>query len=195
MTGMAERLTYLLGICVAVISWSVTQLSANLSNEDILAYSVDTAAADDRTDATTLHLENLGHSERVGRIIVSPEVNYLQSGQSPDCRGVSISYNPTLLAVKTSSDSNKGGFINVAVDGLLPGASLDVYIRHPHHCAVVPRVEAQPIENSQPRLLQFGGETWVIRHQFGIIITLIAIFGVIFAIAFASSLRIARNPT
>lgn len=82
MTGMAERLTYLLGICIAVISWSVTQLNASFGDNEVIGYRIETKAVDDRWDATTLHLENLSKTKVTERITVSAAVNTVESDPS-----------------------------------------------------------------------------------------------------------------
>jgi hypothetical protein len=197
---MAERLTYLLGICVAVISWSVTQLSASLSNDEVIGYRVETSAVDEKSDATILHLENLSRTKASERIVISNEVNYRESQAGENCEKRELSYYPLSLAVPNKSDSNKNGFVNVGVPTLPPGASLDVYTKYPHGCVIVPSVQLGNdqasqglIEKPRARLLRFGMETWVISNRFAIIITLIAIFGVVFAIAFAVAIGIARR--
>src|SRR4051812_13467207 len=66
-----ERLTYLLGICISIIAWGITQLNTSLADDKVMAYSISTRRKDADTSRTILNLENLSRKSKVISINVT----------------------------------------------------------------------------------------------------------------------------
>jgi len=185
--GALERLTYLLGICVAVIGWSVTQLTTSMTSEDVLGYTV-SSGTEGNLKAAAIFIENLSKSNGPKEITVS----YAPSGEN--CIR-DFDYQPTNFALPIDRDGSRkhAGAERFLIHDMPPGSSFVAYAKYSPDCSVSPRLDIQSGTTKRVRLLQRGIETFVIRNEFGILLTLILLFGAVFSITFVMSYAVARK--
>jgi hypothetical protein len=197
--GMLERLTYLLGICVAVIGWSITQLSASLSADQVVGYSIESKDIGNSLVAEMVHLENLSRTLAPQRILVSAVSTTPKNSRGIPCVPL-LEENPQIitprLVTQVPSDaSGRKGFLSIGAEFLPPGAPLDLYIEHPAGCNVIPMIDIRDSDKTRTRLLPLGLQSYMYKNQFGALLALVLVFGFVFAISFSLSILIAtRKP-
>jgi len=188
--GILERLTYLLGVCVAVITWSVAQLSAAITADEVLAYSTSTSHPSSANSQQTFTLENLSRSQRPSSITV--DVSETKNG----CI-TSFTYIPDSVALVVQADAavdpGRHGYERVKLNEMPPGARATFETQYKSTCTVTPRLAIVAGSDSHPRLLEEGLETWVIRSQFWIYVVLIILFGMAFVFTYVASYVAAKG--
>jgi hypothetical protein len=179
--GTLERLTYLLGICVTVIGWSISQLTAAITAENVLGYTIRTHIEGD-ANVTELYLENLSRT-------YSPAFRKVTFLAKPGCirffdyRHTDFTLTNNAQPYNAKSGDTRTGADVFSVPNMPPGTSFIAAVRYKPDCRVSPLVEIDD-KKGNPRFLERGVETFVIRNQFGILASLVMAFGIVFCITF-----------
>src|ERR1700733_9841888 len=189
--GVLERLTYLLGICVAAITWSVTQLNTAVTSDEVIGYGVVTTTYTDHTKTIAITITNLSRVHTPANITIS---------MYEDRQGCisSFLYTPELIAIPISAnaavDPGRKGFESISVPLLPPGGSVVMQTTYKLPCTVLPMIDLSASAGEHPGLVKVGLETWVLRHQFLIYLTLISTFAGVFGITFVASIVMVPKP-
>jgi hypothetical protein len=179
MPGTSERLTYFLGICVAVISWSVTQLSQRLTEDNIVAYQTE-IRSDKSSKIVKVTFKNVSRSRNPGEVeakFVGDENNCVQEIKEVP---MGVSKGRSEVGTELPAASWTG-----TLDSLPPGAGMTFAANVLSNCNVNVSLK---FGDDKTRLVPFGVETFLIERQVAIILTLVIGFAVVFAITFVVSL-------
>jgi hypothetical protein len=183
--SVLERLTYLIGICAAIVGWSVNQLSANLSAAKVLVYEVSESSAKPGFSTSRLLLQNVSRTQQLGAVEVHFDGSRNDCPLELDMRGVGVSppgdQGPDFSQTKSS--------VKIPFDTLAPGSAYEFSATHPAGCRVACYVKAEP----STRLLSAGLESFLIRSQFQILVALTVVFALVFAVTYGMSVTVARR--
>lgn len=186
-----ERLTYLIGVCAAIVGWSVSQLSGTLAASKVIAYDVSAASEAKANVLTTLELRNVSRTVNAGRVEISFD-GHNASTCDLDFEILPLGVSPLGDAPPVTNvgpDGKKRSIVAV-LDNLTPGSASKFSVRHPSSCPVSAHVKT---EDSGVRLLKTGIESSIIENQFLILVSLMAVFSAVFALTYVVSLFAAKE--
>lgn len=176
-----ERLTYILGVCAAVISWSANEASQSLSKSNNVMYDV----VENSPNNKTFIVENLSKTVNFGNFV------FRLQGNKENC-GFHIRFHAADLApdlVEEPVIFNSAA--TVTVSDFPPGAIVKFISEWDKDCITKPSLSFDSNGDdkiSNIRLLEPGIESMIIKYHFIIIMVIIVFFSVVFLITYGASL-------
>jgi hypothetical protein len=163
---MIERLTYLCGIAVAVISWAIGQLVSDLTSVPV----VHTSTVVRTETSTSFELRNLSRAKRIADLTVDvlapPQcIDKLKPG-----------------GTEWTLDSTVDGAV-VTVKSLMPGSFFFLNVDHKANCQVTFGLgfPSGTATSTAVRTISGGLESFLLRYWLWLIVILISAATVIFA--------------
>lgn len=187
--SIQERITYLMGVVVAVIAWSVTELTDTVWNEAIISYSYTPPG---KGSEARLTVKNISYNYAPAHLTVTTKV--VDGGDDSCTPVVNYDYKNFSSATVVDLESSHEKRIN----NVRPGSQHEFTIASPENCVyVVDFIVGEPeagIANTNDerhvRIVKKGIETYVIENRFSILFLLSSSFAAIFAISYLSTLVI-----
>ncbi|UYN96090.1 MAG: hypothetical protein KIT25_03860 [Enhydrobacter sp.] len=173
---MIERLTYLCGIAVAVISWAIGQLVADLTAVPVVYTATEAVSA---PPGTKFEMRNLSRSKRIGELTI----NFLAP------TGCVTQARPGGTEWTLEAPSELTG---VTVGSLMPGSVFFVNVTHAGSCKV--RFGIGFKENTPVRVIGGGIESFLLFNWLTLIVALVLGAAVVFGLALAKAYQLSR-PT
>ncbi len=115
----------MLGICVAVVSWAVTQLSATLANENVLGYTISASKTDEATREIYFYLENLSKSHSPAKLTISV-IGNKTTGCIKDF-GYTFADFALRVSTDTAIEPGRKGYEKISIENFPSGAARRLY--------------------------------------------------------------------
>ncbi len=173
---MLERLTYLLGIVVAIIGWATTQLSDASSKDKALVYDL---YENSLKEEKIIHLmiKNISRSEAIETVSLKIRTD------DAKCK-LRTTYKPIGMSVDANSPNETDASFQTEIPFILPGSELKFESIVNKSCSFDMMIDPN---DKKIRIIESGLESYIIDNRFGIYTALLASFSLVFLVTFGVS--------
>lgn len=211
-TSSMERLTFLLGVCAAIIGWGVNHISTSLDAPKAIVYDVSESRVSNDIGSISLDLRNIGQAFRssggdiffVGEPIPGKDTPGSSVPRSCDLKSSLRSVNMTPVRnfsprggddsgdsdavppseVGSTSRRESANSLRHEFGSLPVGGGIIFNVQYSRHCNVEVSID---FDNPEFRLLKYGVESFLIEYRFLIFVFLVFVFSVVFFVSYVMS--------